>query len=110
MKAVSQYNLEGVEFECASFRFFCGVLLAHPDHSWEYPGRQGLGCNIVSEDDTANFLSFLQTLRQQGGANDLIISATVSMIPFVGSDGKPLSDVSAFGNVLNYICSSLFAL
>ncbi len=88
MKAVSQYKLDGVEFECACFRF----------------------CNIVSKADTANFLSFLQTLRNQEGAKDLIISAAVSLTPFVGSDGKPLSDVSAFGKVLNYICSSLFVL
>jgi len=100
----------GLNSSALPFDFFVGVLIAHPEHSWEYPGRQGIGCNIVSKADTANFLSFLQTLRNQEGAKDLIISAAVSLTPFVGPDGKPLSDVSAFGKVLNYICPSLFAL
>jgi len=85
MKLVSDYHLDGVEFD------------------WEYPGKQGIGCNVVSPDDTANFLLFLQTLRCQDGADNLIFSAAVSILPFVGADGKPLSDVSGFAKVLNYI-------
>jgi GH18 family chitinase len=73
--------------------------------SWEYPNNQGLGCNIVSADDSANFLSFLQTLRKQNGAKNLIISAAVSVTPFVGSDGNPMTDVSGFAKVLDYIGS-----
>ncbi|KAF8500362.1 glycoside hydrolase [Russula emetica] len=84
MKAVSQYELDGVEFD------------------WEYPGKQGIGCNIMSTNDSANFLSFLQTLRSMSGSN-LTISAAVSVTPFVGPDGNPLTDVSAFGQVLDYI-------
>jgi len=84
MKAVSQYELDGVEFD------------------WEYPGKQGIGCNIMSTNDSANFLSFLQTLRSMSGS-DLTISAAVSVTPFVGPDGNPLTDVSAFGQVLDYI-------
>ncbi|KAJ7054431.1 glycoside hydrolase family 18 protein [Mycena amicta] len=34
---VSKYDLDGIDFD------------------WEYPGRQGLGCNVVSPDDSANF-------------------------------------------------------
>ncbi|SRR6266478_2973903 len=79
-----------------------GVLLAHRNHSWESPGKQGIGCNIVSTSDSANFLSFLQTLRVMSGPN-LIISAAVPVNPFVGPDGKPLTDVSGFGQVLDYI-------
>lgn len=79
----------------------------HLFYSWEYPGKQGIGCNIVSPNDTANFLSFLQTLRDQDGAQDLIISAAVSVKPFVGSDGNPMSDVTGFAKVLDYI-GSLF--
>jgi chitinase len=75
--------------------------------SWEYPNKQGIGCNIISTNDSANFLSFLQTLRNQDGAQDLIISAAVSITPFVGSDGSPMTDVSGFAKVLDYI-GSLF--
>jgi chitinase len=81
-----------------------GVLLAHLKHSWEYPGKQGIGCNIVSTNDSVNFLSFLQTLRSMSGP-DLIISAAVPVTPFVGPDGEPLTDVSGFGQVLDYIGS-----
>ncbi|KAH8997040.1 chitinase [Lactarius hatsudake] len=85
MGLVSTYNLDGIEFD------------------WEYPNRQGIGCNTISTNDSANFLSFLQTLRGQDGARDLTISAAVSIKPFVGSDGNPLTDVSEFAKVLNYI-------
>ncbi|KAH8984623.1 glycoside hydrolase family 18 protein [Lactarius akahatsu] len=85
MKLVSTYNLDGIEFD------------------WEYPNRQGIGCNTISTNDSANFLSFLQTLRSQDGARDMIVSAAVSVKPFVGSDGNPMTDVSEFAKVLNYI-------
>ncbi|KAH9168902.1 chitinase [Lactarius sanguifluus] len=85
MELVSTYNLDGIEFD------------------WEYPNRQGIGCNTISTNDSTNFLSFLQTLRSQDGARDLIISAAVSVKPFVGSDGNPMTDVSEFAKVLNYI-------
>ena len=77
----------------------------HPLCSWEYPNRQGIGCNLISANDSANFLSFLQTLRNQTGAQDLIISAAVSIVPFVGPDGNPMTDVSEFAMVLDYIGS-----
>ena len=76
--------------------------------SWEFPANQGIGCNIVSVNDSANFLTFLQTLRNEDGAQGLIISAAVSVTPFIGSDGNPLTDVSEFAKVLDYI-GSLFA-
>ncbi|KAI0263099.1 glycoside hydrolase [Gloeopeniophorella convolvens] len=85
MGVVSQYKLDGIEFD------------------WEYPNKQGIGCNAISANDSANFLSFLQTLRSQDGAQDLILSAAVSITPFVGTDGTPMSDVSGFAKVLDYI-------
>ncbi|KAI0252956.1 chitinase [Lactifluus subvellereus] len=85
MQVVSEYKLDGIEFD------------------WEYPDRQGIGCNVVSTSDSANFLSFLKTPRAQSGAQNLIISAAVSVKPFIGSDGTPMSDVSEFATVLDYI-------
>ena len=75
--------------------------------SWEYPSKQGIGCNTISTNDSANFLTFLQTLRSQEGAQNLIISAAVSITPFAGPSGTPMTDVSAFAKVLDYI-GSLF--
>ncbi|KAJ6537255.1 endochitinase [Mycena vulgaris] len=80
---VTQYELDGIDFD------------------WEYPGVQGIGCNTVSLDDTANFLLFLQQLRQENST--LVLTAAVGMAPFVGSDGEPLADVSAFVEVLDRI-------
>jgi chitinase len=105
MRTVSQYHLEGIDFECDCPLYLSEFGFAHLNHSWEYPGRQAIGCNVVSNDDSANFLSFLQILRSQEGAKDLIISAAVSITPFVGSNGQPMSDVSEFGKVLNNIGS-----
>ncbi|EPQ53629.1 glycoside hydrolase family 18 protein [Gloeophyllum trabeum ATCC 11539] len=84
-KLVSQYDLDGVDFD------------------WEYPGKQGLGCNTISDNDSANFLSMLQELRSQPAGKNLTLSAAVSITPFVGSGGTPMSDVSAFASVLDYI-------
>ncbi|KAI0305232.1 chitinase [Multifurca ochricompacta] len=85
MRVISRYNLNGIEFD------------------WEHPNKQGIGCNFISADDSTNFLTFLQTLRNQKGAKNLILSAAVAITPFVGPDGSPLSDVSGFAKVLNYI-------
>jgi chitinase len=74
-------------------------------HSWEFPAKQGIGSNIVSTNDTANFLLFLQTLRAQDGAQNMRITAAVSIVPFVGPDGTPLTDVSGFAKVLDYLGS-----
>ena len=76
--------------------------------SWEFPGKQGIGCNAVSPDDSANLLLFLQTLRSK--AQSLVLSAAVSLKPFLDSHGNPLSDVSEFAKVLDYIGSLFLAL
>ncbi|KAF9069510.1 chitinase [Rhodocollybia butyracea] len=81
----NQYDVDGIEFD------------------WEYPGKQGIGCNTVSSSDSANFLLFLQQLRKDPTGAQLILAAAVSITPFAGSDGEPMADVSSFADVLNYI-------
>jgi chitinase len=89
MNLVSTYKLDGVEID------------------WEFPAEQEIleevGCNVVSVNDSVNLLAFLQTLRSQDGAEDLIITAAVTVTPFIGSDGNPMTDVSEFAKVLDYI-------
>jgi chitinase len=80
---------------------------AHLNHSWEYPTKSGIGCNSFSPDDSANFLTFLEFLRAMDGAEKLIISAAVSLQPFLDSTGKPMTDVSRFAKVLDHIGSFL---
>jgi chitinase len=71
------------------------------DFDWEYPAKQGIGCNIISPQDSANFLSFMQEMRQV--ASNLTLSAATSINPWVGSDGTPLTDVSAYAAALDWI-------
>lgn len=79
----SAHNLDGIDFD------------------WEYPGKQGVGCNVVSSNDTANFLEFITELRQQ--APNLTLSAAVSVLPFVDSTGNPSTNVSGFAQQLDWI-------
>jgi chitinase len=80
-----KYKLDGVDFD------------------WEYPGKPGIGCNTMSTSDSANFLSFLKELRQDPVGAKLRLTAAVGLTPFVGSDGNPMTDVSQFASVLDYI-------
>ena len=57
----------------------------------------------MNENDTANFLSFLQELRQDPLGYKLVLSASTAIRPFAGPDGNPLSDVSGFAKVLDCI-------
>ncbi|ESK96283.1 glycoside hydrolase family 18 protein [Moniliophthora roreri MCA 2997] len=82
---VNQYDLDGIDFD------------------WEYPNKQGIGCNQQSPDDAANFLSFLEQLRSDPVGSKLTLSAAVGIAPFVGSDGVPMTDVSGFAKVLDHI-------
>ena len=79
-----QYNLDGIDFD------------------WEYPGQQGEGSNIVSPQDSANFLSMLQLLRRSL-PRTARLSAAVADAPFVGPNGRPLQDVSGFSAVLDWV-------
>ncbi|KAJ7929904.1 glycoside hydrolase [Mycena leptocephala] len=72
------------------------------DIDWEYPGHQGEGDNEVCEYDSANFLSFLQLLRIELPPSAAITAAVLTM-PFYGSDGEPMRNVSQFANVLDWI-------
>lgn len=72
-------------------------------YSWEYPGAQGIGCNTISSSDTSNFLAFLQELRKDPVGAKLILTAATPLLPWHGPDGNPLSDVSDFAKVLNWI-------
>ncbi|KAF7323688.1 Glycoside hydrolase family 18 protein [Mycena kentingensis (nom. inval.)] len=82
---VSKYNLDGIDFD------------------WEYPGKQGIGCNRIDPADSANFLTCLQELRATQVGKDLVLTAAVGLSPFIGQDGAPMSDVAAFATVLDRI-------
>ncbi|KAN0126191.1 Glycoside hydrolase superfamily [Lactarius tabidus] len=85
MKFVSKHGLDGIEFD------------------WEFPNKQGIGCNSISANDSANFLSFLQKFRNQPGAQNLFVSAAVPTQPFIGPNYNPLKNVTGFAEVLDYI-------
>ncbi|KAJ6515538.1 glycoside hydrolase family 18 protein [Mycena sanguinolenta] len=80
----TKYNLDGLNFD------------------WEYPNGQGIGCNTINVNDTANFLAFIQELRKDPVGSRLILSAATGLSPFADADGNPSTDVSAFSKVLDY--------
>ncbi|KAF8624904.1 hypothetical protein AX15_005648, partial [Amanita polypyramis BW_CC] len=81
---VHQYDLDGVDFD------------------WEFPNSKGIGCNDNSADDTQNYLAFLKKLRAALDPS-VKLSAAVNLKPFLGSDGQPMTDVSGFSSVLDYL-------
>ncbi|KAG2039671.1 glycoside hydrolase family 18 protein [Suillus americanus] len=80
-----KYKLDGIQFD------------------WESPNDQGIGCNTISVHDTGHFLTFLQELRQNPVAAKLTLSAAVGLTPFFNSTGSPLTDVTGFAKVLDYV-------
>lgn len=72
------------------------------DIDWEYPGQGGNDGNIVSPQDSANFLQFLTLLRSSLPPTARITAATQTT-PFVDQNGQPMKDVSAFAKVLDWI-------
>lgn len=81
----SEYGLHGVDLD------------------WEYPGGGGAWGNQASNDDSANLLLFLRTLRATLPDTALISCAT-QVWPFRSSDGyTPMTDVSGFAEVLDWV-------
>jgi chitinase len=71
------------------------------DIDWEYPNGSGAG-NEYSSDDAENLLTFLEELRKTLPPSAKLSAAT-ALWPFAGKDGQPLSDVSRFARVLDWI-------
>jgi chitinase len=84
LAAYNSYNLDGIDID------------------WEYPGVQGAGNNAVSGSDSANFLTFLQELRA-ALPNGALISLATQVWPFADSNGRPMTDVSGFAAVIDWI-------
>ncbi|KAK4701300.1 chitinase, partial [Phenoliferia sp. Uapishka_3] len=72
------------------------------DLDWEYPNKQGIGCNNISSADSANLLLFAKELKSQLGSSK-IITAAVSMTGFVGPDGTVLTDFSEYAKYIDFI-------
>lgn len=88
------------------------------DIDWEYPNSTGAG-NPHSSADVANLLSLFKSLRGAlrmhlhnsflvmhltfSLARPKIISAAVPHLPWLGSNGQPLTDVSAYAAVMDYV-------
>ncbi|EJF63602.1 glycoside hydrolase family 18 protein [Dichomitus squalens LYAD-421 SS1] len=81
----NNYAVQGVEFD------------------WEFPNKQGVGCNTIDKDDAANFLLMLQEFRQNPATSSYILSAAVSDKPFLNATGQPMEDMSEFAKVLDYV-------
>ncbi|CDH54683.1 glycoside hydrolase family 18 protein [Lichtheimia corymbifera JMRC:FSU:9682] len=75
------------------------------DIDWEYPGRQGAGCNEVDKaNDAKNLLTLLQELRSAMDKKykNKELTAAVHVRTFDTSSGN-MKDVSAFGKVLDRV-------
>ncbi|ORX57599.1 hypothetical protein DM01DRAFT_1334193 [Hesseltinella vesiculosa] len=77
VQAVNDYNLDGIDID------------------WEYPNSaNGVACNSNNKADTANFLAFMQLLRQQLGPNK-ILSTAVGVQPFDDESQNPSTSLAA---------------
>ncbi|KAF9162656.1 hypothetical protein DFQ26_003369 [Actinomortierella ambigua] len=77
------------------------------DIDWEYPGRGAAICNQVSPNDSANYLILLRELRAALDAefptDRKLLTAAVRVMPFDGTNGQPMTDVSAFHPYYDFI-------
>ncbi|KAJ7741500.1 glycoside hydrolase [Mycena olivaceomarginata] len=80
--AVSTFGLDGIDID------------------WEYPNDPGAG-NAFGPADAANLLLILTSLRSALGTSK-IISAAVTDLPWIGSNGSPLTDMSAYAAQMTY--------
>ncbi|KAI9512210.1 glycoside hydrolase family 18 protein [Russula earlei] len=71
------------------------------DIDWEYPGRLGHPRNYVDQNDTSNLLEFLKLLRKNLPSSARI-SAAVTPTPFADASERPMGDVRAFADVLDW--------
>ncbi|KAK1231965.1 hypothetical protein PQX77_004915 [Marasmius sp. AFHP31] len=83
VNAVQSFNLDGLDID------------------WEYPNSTGAG-NPHSPSDAANLLNLFRDLRNALGSSK-IISAAVPHLPWIGENGRPLSNISAFAEQMTYI-------
>ncbi|KAJ7680900.1 glycoside hydrolase family 18 protein [Mycena polygramma] len=77
------------------------------DFDWEYPGVQGIGCNIVSPSDTDNFLLMLQELRASPIAANVTLTAATAVVPFPTTN---TSTIPQFATVLDWIAPMVYDL
>ncbi|KAJ7935123.1 glycoside hydrolase [Mycena leptocephala] len=80
--AVTTYGLDGIDID------------------WEYPNQAGAG-NAFGSADAANLLTVMTSLRTALGTSK-IISAAVTDLPWIGSNGSPLTDMSAYAAQMTY--------
>ena len=72
------------------------------DIDWEYCGVEGYTGNGVTPEDCDNFLGFLRVLRNKL-PNEAVITAAARVVPFAGSNARPMTDVSEFSKVLDWV-------
>ncbi|CAO3693881.1 unnamed protein product [Umbelopsis ramanniana] len=82
ISAVHEYSLDGVNID------------------WEFPNSQdAVVCNTRSSKDTANYLTFLKTLRQ--GLGSKLITLATGTSPFNDNNGNPSKNVASFAKVVD---------
>ncbi|KAJ7167548.1 glycoside hydrolase family 18 protein [Mycena filopes] len=82
-KLASDHDLDGLDFD------------------WEAPNNQGIGCNIVGPNDTANFLAFIQELRKDPVGSKLKLVRRNGHHPILRSRCKVLDWVAIMAYDIN---------
>lgn len=106
--AVKTYNLDGLLYSLCGMSIGVGMnlfLILGIDIDWEYPNSSGSG-HPHSPSDASNLLSLIKSLRTALGSSK-IISAAVPHLPWLGSDGQPLTNVSEYAENMTYVVSCI---